>query len=61
MDSLQKYKLLIRHFLEVVVNTADFTRLPELAAADCVETDGKLRVLSRVSGMADHIRPVRPI
>jgi len=52
-------KELIRKFIVEVVNTGDVDRVADFVSSDCVETDGKVRVVSGIDGMADHIRGVR--
>lgn len=61
MNEIAHNKNVVRRLLEQVVNTGDVTLLPELIAPDCVETDGKVRIVSGVSGMADHVRGVRSV
>jgi steroid delta-isomerase-like uncharacterized protein len=61
MDSIELNKRVIRRFIDEVVNTGEVGQLAELVAPDCVETDGKVRVVSGVAGMAEHIRAVRGI
>jgi predicted ester cyclase len=52
-------KSLVRRFIVEVVNTGEVDRVAEFVSPDCVETDGKTRVVTGVDGMADHIRGVR--
>jgi steroid delta-isomerase-like uncharacterized protein len=52
-------KKLIRKFIVEVVNTGDIDRVAAFVSPDCVETDGKVRVVSGIEGMAAHIRGVR--
>ena len=52
-------KELIRKFIVEVVNTGDVDRVADFVSSDCVEMDGKVRVVSGIDGMADHIRGVR--
>lgn len=59
MTDLEANKTLVRRFIEEIVNTGDVTRIGDFVSPECVETDGKLRVVSGVAGMADHIRGVR--
>ena len=59
MNELEANKALIRQFIEDVVNTGDVSRVGDFISPECVETDGKVRVVSGVAGMADHIRGVR--
>jgi predicted ester cyclase len=54
-------KRLVRRFVEEVINTGDVDRLADFVSADCVETDGKVRVVSGVEGMATHIKGVRAV
>jgi predicted ester cyclase len=61
MSETEHNKRVVRRLIEEVVNTGDVTPLPELVSADCVETDGKVRVVSGVTGMAEHVRAVRAI
>ena len=49
-------KQLIRRFIDEVVNTGNVDLLAEFVSPDCVETDGKVRI---VTGMAEHINVVR--
>jgi predicted ester cyclase len=52
-------KELIRKFIVEVVNTGNVDLVGDFVSAECVETDGKVRVVSGIDGMADHIRGVR--
>ena len=52
-------KELVRRFIEEVVNTGDVGAMAEYVSADCVETDGKLRVVSGIEGMQQHVLGVR--
>ena len=52
-------KELVRRFIDEVVNTGDVDRLADFVSPDCVETDGKVRVVRGIDGLADHIRGVR--
>jgi predicted ester cyclase len=61
MSRIEQNKAIVRRFLEEVVNTGDVGRLHEIVADDCVETDGKVRIVSGVSGMAEHVRAVRRV
>ncbi|UCG76078.1 MAG: ester cyclase [Gemmatimonadota bacterium] len=54
-------KLLVRRFYEEIVNTGAVAKIAEFIAPDCVETDGKVRVLSGVDGMARHVLAVRDV
>jgi steroid delta-isomerase-like uncharacterized protein len=57
----QKSKQVIRRFIDEVVNTGNVDLLAELVSPDCVETDGKVRIVSGVTGMAEHLNAVRAI
>jgi predicted ester cyclase len=61
MGVTQANKLVVRRFIEQVVNTGDVSRIADLVALDCVETDGRVRVVSGVEGMAAHVRGVRAV
>jgi predicted ester cyclase len=61
MDTLEQNKEIARRFVEEVVNTGNVALLQELVSEECVETDGKVRVVSGVNGMAEHVRAVRAI
>ena len=61
MDATKANKEVVRRFIEEVVNTGDVGRVAEFVSPDCVETDGKTRVVSGVGGMAEHVRAVRSI
>ncbi len=52
-------KRLVRRFIHEVVNTGNVDNIAEFVSADCVETDGKTRVVSGIVGMANHIHGVR--
>lgn len=52
-------KALVRRFIDEVVNTGNVDTVEEFVSADCVETDGKVRVVSGVDGMASHVLGVR--
>jgi predicted ester cyclase len=52
-------KDLVSRFILEVVNTGNVERISAFVSPDCVETDGALRVVSGVDGMASHIRGVR--
>lgn len=54
-------KALVRRFYEEVVNTGRVDGIAEFVAPECVETDGKVRVVSGVAGMAEHVRAVRAV
>jgi len=57
--SLSANKLVVRRFLEDVVNTGDVDAMADFVSPDCVETDGKVRIVSGVEGMQEHVRGVR--
>jgi len=57
--SLSANKLLVRRFIEDVVSTGEVDAMADFVSADCVETDGKVRIVSGVEGMQDHVRGVR--
>ena len=59
MQDLEANKALVRRFIEEIVNTGDVSRIGDFVSPECVETDGKTRVVSGVAGMAEHIRAVR--
>lgn len=59
--SAEGNKGLVRSFYEDVVNTGDVRRMADFVAPDCVETDGKVRLVSGVEGMAEHVRAVREV
>ena len=61
MSQIEKNKSVVRRLLERVVNTGDVELLSDLIAPDCVETDGKVRIVSGVSGMVEHVRGVRSV
>ena len=61
MDQLQRNKRVVRRFVEEAVNRGNVAILSEIVSDECTETDGKLRIRSGVSGMADHIRGVRSV
>ena len=61
MSQTEQNKRVVRRFIEDVVNTGNVELLKELVSPDCVETDGKIRVVSGVEGMAEHVRSVRAI
>jgi predicted ester cyclase len=54
-------KQLVRRFVEQVINTGAVDRVADFVSADCVETDGKVRVVSGVAGMAAHVTAVRSV
>jgi predicted ester cyclase len=61
VDSLEQNKAVVRRFILDVVNTGDLDPLQEIISTDCVETDGKIRLQSGITGMIEHIRAVRAI
>jgi len=61
MNQAECNKRIVRRFVEEVVNTGNVALLADLVSPDCVETDGKVRVVIGVTGMADHIRAARAI
>jgi predicted ester cyclase len=61
MTTTERNKEVVRRFIEEVVNTGDVSRVADLVSEDCVETDGKIRVVSGVAGMAEHVRAVREV
>ncbi len=63
MDDIdvERNKLVIRRFLEAVVNTGETDLLSELVSPACEETDGRVRVHRGVEGMAEHVRAVRQV
>lgn len=52
-------KQLVRRFIEEVVNTGDVDGMAGFVSSDCVETDGKVRIVSGVEGMQQHVLGVR--
>lgn len=60
MDT-ERNKLLVRRFYEEIVSTGELEHLEEFVAADCVETDGLVRVEGGVAGMAAHVKSVREV
>ncbi len=59
MNQTEQNKQIVRRLIEEVVNTGNVALLADLVSADCVETDGKVRIVSGVTGMAEHVRAVR--
>ena len=59
--STEENKLLVRRFYEEVVNTGNVENIAAFVGTDCVETDGKVRVVSGVGGMASHVAAVRDV
>jgi hypothetical protein len=49
----EENRLLVRRFYEDVVNTGNVEGIADLVAADCVETDGKMRVVSGIAGTGE--------
>lgn len=52
-------KRLVRRLIEEVVNTGRLDNLSDFVSPDCVETDGRVRVVSGIEGIAKHIKGVR--
>ncbi|HSM06725.1 MAG TPA: ester cyclase [Longimicrobiales bacterium] len=61
MSAIEENKRVVRRFIEEAVNKGNVDILPELVSDHCVETDGKVRIESGLSGMAEHIRGVRTV
>jgi len=61
MPQTELNKRIIRRFIDEVVNTGNVDLLADLVSPDCVETDGKVRIVSGVTGMAEHLNAVRAI
>ena len=61
MNQFELNKQIVRRFIDDVVNTGNVALLAELVSPDCVETDGKVRIVSGVTGMTEHINAVRAI
>ena len=61
MSSIELNKDIVRRFIQEVVNTGEVARLNTFVSPECVETDGRVRVLSGITGMAEHVRAVREI
>jgi len=59
VNQTEQNKQIVRRLIEEVVNTGNVALLADLVSADCVETDGKVRIVSGVTGMAEHVRAVR--
>jgi len=55
----EENKRLVRRFYEEVVNTGRVDGIATFVAPECVETDGKVRIVSGPDGMASHVRGVR--
>jgi predicted ester cyclase len=55
----EENKWLVRRFYEEIVNTGSVDNIAEFISPDCVETDGKIRVVSGVEGMIQHVHGVR--
>ena len=56
---IEENKRTVRDFIERIVNTGDVSNIADFVSPDCVETDGKVRVVSGIEGMAEHVRGVR--
>ncbi|MDH4130929.1 MAG: ester cyclase [Gemmatimonadota bacterium] len=59
--STEDNKRLVRRFYKEVVNTGDVENIAALVSDDCVETDGRVRVVSGIEGMARHVTAVREV
>ena len=57
--SASENKLLIRRYIEEVVNTGDVNRLHEFVAADYRERDDPFGRIAGIEGCREHIRAVR--
>jgi len=57
--SITENKQLVRRFIEEIVNTGNVGAMAEYVSADCVETDGKVRIVSGIEGMQQHVLGVR--
>jgi len=57
--SITENKQLVRRFIEEIVNTGNVGPMGEYVSADCVETDGKVRIVSGIEGMQRHVLGVR--
>jgi predicted ester cyclase len=57
----EENKRLVRRFYEEVVNTGRVDGIATFVAPECVETDGKVRIVSGPDGMASHVRGVREV
>ena len=57
----EENKQLVRRLYEEVVNTGDVENIASFVSPDCVETDGKVRVVSGIEGMANHVIAVREV
>jgi len=57
--STTENKRLVRRFIEDVVNTGDVGSMAEYVSTECVETDGKVHVVSGIEGMQQHVLGVR--
>ena len=57
----EENKRLLRRFYEEVVNTGNVEDMAAFVAEECVETDGKVRVVSGIEGMANHVAAVREV
>lgn len=57
----EENKRLVRRFYEEIVNTGHVEGIAAFVAPECVETDGKVRIVSGVDGMASHVLGVREV
>jgi len=57
----EENKRLVRRFYEEVINTGRVEAIAAFIAPDCVETDGKVRIVSGIQGMTSHVLAVREI
>ncbi len=57
----EENKRLVRRFYEEVVNTGQVDGIAAFVAPDCVDTDGKVRIVSGIDGMASHVLAVREV
>jgi len=58
---IEENKQLVRRFYQEVVNTGHVDGIAAFVAPECVETDGKVRVVSGIDGMANHVLAVREV
>lgn len=58
---VEENKRLVRRFYEEVVNTGTVDGIAAFVDPECVETDGKVRIVSGIDGMANHVRAVRAV
>ena len=56
---IEDNKKLVGRFYKEIINTGNVENIAEFISSDCVETDGKIRVVSGVEGMARHVLGVR--